>query len=119
MRLAERPYIESGWISHVGKVVLLAATYWVIAKAALLTAIPPGYATALWPASGVAVAALLVLALFTAVSMTIVTTGFGATLSVPAVARPVVAAAPVLGVTSLAFGVWYAAAAWSLAPYPF
>ena len=51
MRLAERPYIESGWISHVGKVVLLAATYWVIAKAALLTAIPPGYATALWPAS--------------------------------------------------------------------
>ena len=61
----------------------------------------------------------LLLALFTAVSMTIVTTGFGATLSVPAVARPVAGAAPVLGVASLAFGLWYAAAAWSLAPYPF
>ena len=71
------------------------------------------------PDETVAVAALLVLALFTAVSMTIVTTGFGATLSVPAVARTVVGAAPVLGVASLAFGVWYAAAAWSLAPYPF
>lgn len=71
------------------------------------------------PDETVAVAALLVLALFTAVSMTIVTTGFGATLSLPAVARPVVTAAPVLGVASLAFGVWYAAAAWSLAPYPF
>ena len=37
--------------------------------------------------------------------MTIVTTGFGATLSTPAVARPVLTAAPVLGVASLAFGV--------------
>jgi hypothetical protein len=27
--------------------------------------------------------------------------------------------APVLGTASLAFGVWYATAAWSLAPYPF
>ena len=71
------------------------------------------------PDETVAVAGLLVLALFTAVSMTIVTTGFGATLSVPAVARPVVGAAPVLGVASLTFGIWYAAAAWSLAPYPF
>ena len=26
---------------------------------------------------------------------------------------------PALGAMSLAFGVWYAAAAWSLAPYPF
>jgi hypothetical protein len=71
------------------------------------------------PDETVAIAALLVLALFTAVSMTIVTTGFGATLSVPAVARSAAGAAPALGVASLAFGVWYAAAAWSLAPYPF
>jgi hypothetical protein len=28
------------------------------------------------------------------------------------------AAAPALGATSLAFGIWYAAAAWNLAPYP-
>ena len=71
------------------------------------------------PDETLAIGALLVLALFTAVSMTIVTTGFGATLSVPAVARSFTAAAPALGAASLAFGLWYAAAAWSLAPYPF
>jgi hypothetical protein len=27
--------------------------------------------------------------------------------------------APTLGLASLAFGLWYAAAAWALAPYPF
>lgn len=71
------------------------------------------------PDPTVSIAALLVLALFTAVSMTIVTTGFGAALTVPAVARSVGGAAPALGVASLAFGLWYAAAAWSIAPYPF
>ena len=71
------------------------------------------------PDETMAIGALLVLALFTAVSMTVVTTGFGATLSIPAVARSVAGVAPALGVASLAFGVWYAAAAWSLAPYPF
>jgi high-affinity nickel permease len=71
------------------------------------------------PSETVAVASLLVLALFTAVSMTIVTVGFGLTLT----ARPVAAASntvvPALGALSLAFGVWYAAAAWGLVPYPF
>ncbi len=71
------------------------------------------------PSETVAVASLLLLALFTAVSMTLATVGFGLTLT----ARPVVAAAntvvPALGAASLAFGLWYAAAAWSLAPYPF
>lgn len=71
------------------------------------------------PSETVAVASLLLLALFTAVSMTVVTVGFGLTLT----ARPVTAASsaviPALGTLSLAFGVWYAAAAWSLAPYPF
>ena len=66
-----------------------------------------------------AVLSLALLAVFTAASMTIVTAGYGLTL----VSRPVRTAfqtiAPMLGVTSLAFGVWYAAAAWSLAPYPF
>jgi hypothetical protein len=51
--------------------------------------------------------------------MTVVTVGFGLTLT----ARPVVRASntviPALGILSLAFGVWYAAAAWALAPYPF
>lgn len=69
------------------------------------------------PSTGLAVVSLVVVALFTGVSMTAVTTGFGATLA----ARPgaVAAAAPVLGLASLAFGFWYAAAAWSLMPYPF
>lgn len=71
------------------------------------------------PSTPVAVSSLLVLALFTAVSMTIVTAGFGLTLG----SRPVAAAfngvAPLIGVTSLAFGCWYAAAAWSLIAYPF
>jgi hypothetical protein len=71
------------------------------------------------PSETVAVASLVLLALFTAVSMAVVTAGFGLTLS----ARPVAAASnavvPALAVASLAFGVWYAAAAWSLAAYPF
>ena len=65
------------------------------------------------------IAALLVLAVFTAVSMTLVTTGFGAVLGAGGTRGAVAAAAPGLGLASLAFGVWYAAAAWSLAPYPF
>ncbi len=71
------------------------------------------------PDETVALASLVLLAVFTAVSMTIVTTGFGAALSAPPVARSLAGAAPALGVASLAFGLWYAAAAWSLAPYPF
>ena len=69
------------------------------------------------PSTALAVASLVVLAVFTGVSMTVVTTGFGATLA--ANQRAVTAAAPVLGLLSLAFGFWYAAAAWSLMPYPF
>jgi hypothetical protein len=71
------------------------------------------------PSPELALVGLVVLAFFTAVSMTVVTTGFGAVLSVRPVAGSLGAAAPVLGGVSVAFGVWYAAAAWSLAPYPF
>ena len=71
------------------------------------------------PSTDLALVALVALALFTAVSMTIVTTGLGAVLSLRSVAGSLASAAPVLGGASLAFGVWYAAAAWSLAPYPF
>jgi hypothetical protein len=71
------------------------------------------------PSVPVACAALVVLALFTAVSMTIVTTGFGLTLSSTRIASAFNGVAPVLGLSSLAFGVWYAAAAWSLTAYPF
>jgi hypothetical protein len=69
------------------------------------------------PSTALAVASLGVLALFTGVSMTMVTTGFGATLA--ARQGAVTAAAPMLGLVSLVFGFWYAAAAWSLMPYPF
>jgi ABC-type nickel/cobalt efflux system permease component RcnA len=71
------------------------------------------------PSTPVAVASLLVLAVFTAVSMTALTTGFGFTLGSRRVAAGVNAYAPALGALSLAFGVWYAAAAWSLVVYPF
>ncbi|MBA2642625.1 MAG: hypothetical protein H0U82_06850, partial [Actinobacteria bacterium] len=71
------------------------------------------------PSETVAVASLLLLALFTAISMAIVTAGFGLTLSARPVATAVTSAIPAIGCVSLAFGVWYAAAAWSLAPYPF
>jgi ABC-type nickel/cobalt efflux system permease component RcnA len=69
--------------------------------------------------TALAVISLVILAVFTAVSMAILTAAFGVTLS----SRPVRGAfngiAPALGVGSLAFGLWYAAAAWSLMPYPF
>ncbi len=38
---------------------LLAVVYFAAAKVSLLAAIPPGYATAIWPPSGIALAALL------------------------------------------------------------
>jgi ABC-type nickel/cobalt efflux system permease component RcnA len=66
-----------------------------------------------------AVAALVLLAAFTALSMTILSTGFGATLA----SRPVRGAferlAPALGLASLAFGIWYGLGALELAPYVF
>jgi hypothetical protein len=71
------------------------------------------------PSETVAVASLLLLALFTAVSMTVVTVGFGLTLTARPIASASHAVIPALGALSLAFGVWYAAAAWSLASYPF
>ena len=62
-----------------------------------------------------AVTALALLAAFTAVSMTVLTTAFGT-----AVARlPLARAVPALGGLSLAFGVWYSLGALSVAPYYF
>lgn len=70
------------------------------------------------PSTAVACLALVVLALFTAVSMTIVTTGFGITLSAAPVASAWNSVAPLLGVVSLTFGMWYAVAAWGLVSSP-
>ena len=71
------------------------------------------------PSRPAAVVSLVVLAAFTAVSMTLLTTGFGLTLRARPMAGSLGAVAPVLGTLSLAFGFWYAAAVWSLMPYPF
>jgi cytochrome c biogenesis protein CcdA len=67
----------------------------------------------------IAVLALGVFALFTAVSMTSLTTGFGLTLASRPVCKGFERLAPALGLASLAFGLWYASAAWTLTSYPF
>ncbi|CAA0087041.1 Sporulation kinase E [Zhongshania aliphaticivorans] len=40
-------------------IFLLAMSYFVLGKTALLLAIPPGYATAIWPSAGIALAAIM------------------------------------------------------------
>ena len=65
------------------------------------------------------VAALAILAIFTAVSMTALTTGFGVGLGSRVVSDAYGRVAPVLGCLSLGFGVWYALGALELAPYVF
>ena len=65
------------------------------------------------------VVALGLLAVFTAVSMAVLTAGLGATLGSGRVRKSFNRAAPGMGVASLAFGVWYALAALELAPYYF
>ncbi|HWG34110.1 MAG TPA: MASE1 domain-containing protein, partial [Gemmatimonadaceae bacterium] len=44
---------------YAGQLSLLAAVYFATAKLSLSLAIPPGYATAVWPPAGVALAAVL------------------------------------------------------------
>lgn len=66
-----------------------------------------------------AIVSLVILAVFTAVSMTMLTAAFGVTLVSGPVRGVFNAVAPVLGMGSLTFGLWYAAAAWSLIRYPF
>ena len=56
---------------------------------------------------GVAVAALALFALFTAVSMALLSTGFGMTLSTRRARASFHRIAPALGAVSLLFGVWY------------
>jgi ABC-type nickel/cobalt efflux system permease component RcnA len=65
--------------------------------------------------TALAIGALGILAAFTAVSMTLLTTGFGLTLGRRSLGR----LAPALGVASLAFGLWYALGTQNLLPYYF
>ena len=51
--------------------------------------------------------------------MSLLSSGFGLTLSRPRVRRSFAHVAPALGLVSLAFGVWYALGAQSLVPYVF
>jgi ABC-type nickel/cobalt efflux system permease component RcnA len=66
-----------------------------------------------------AVAALALFAFFTAVSMALLSTGFGLTLSSDRARRSFHRLAPALGAASLLFGVWYALGALQVAPYVF
>ncbi len=66
-----------------------------------------------------AVVALLLFALFTALSMAVCSGAFGVLLESGFARRSFDRLAPVLGLASMAFGVWYFAGAVSLAPYPF
>jgi hypothetical protein len=69
--------------------------------------------------TGLAIMSLALLAGFTVVSMSVVSSGFGWMLASRPAGASLGAVAPALGAASLLFGVWYATAAWSLAPYPF
>jgi len=51
--------IRIGAIPHAARLALLALAYFAAAKASLVFAIPPGYATAVWLPSGLAVAAVV------------------------------------------------------------
>lgn len=64
-----------------------------------------------------AVVSLALFAFFTAVSMAVLSTGFGLTLASGPVRRSFQTLAPVLGSASLAFGVWYVLGALHVAPY--
>lgn len=66
-----------------------------------------------------AVVSLALFALFTAVSMALLSTGFGLTLASGLGRRSFQTLAPVLGSASLAFGVWYMLGALHVAPYYF
>jgi len=71
------------------------------------------------PSHTLAIASLAVFAVFTAVSMAFLSTGFGRTLSSIRVRRSFDRLAPALGLVSLGFGIWYSLGALSLAPYYF
>ena len=69
--------------------------------------------------TSLAIVSLVLLAVFTAVSMAILTTGLGASLATRPLRRAFGVVAPALGVVSLAFGIWYGLSALELTPYYF
>ena len=71
------------------------------------------------PSHGLAVASLALFAFCTALSMALLSTGWGLTLGTTRSRRSFARIAPAVGLVSLAFGVWYALGAQSLLPYYF
>jgi len=71
------------------------------------------------PSHSLAIVCLAVFAFCTALSMSLLSSGFGLTLSRPRVRRSFARVAPALGFVTLAFGVWYALGSQSLVPYVF
>jgi hypothetical protein len=69
------------------------------------------------PTQPEALAALGVLAIGTAISMAILSLGFGYAITRGPVRRRMLALAPVLGVASLLFGAWYTLGALGAVPY--
>ena len=49
------------WLRRCAQVLTIALAYWLAGRLGLNLAIPPGYATAVWPASGIALAAVVLL----------------------------------------------------------
>jgi ABC-type nickel/cobalt efflux system permease component RcnA len=71
------------------------------------------------PSHALAVASLALFAFCTALSMALLSTGWGLTLGTARARRSFARVAPVVGLVSLAFGVWYALGAQSVLPYYF
>ena len=71
------------------------------------------------PSPSRAVAALLIFAAGTAVSMALLSTAFGLVIATGPLARNFERLAPVLGVLAAAFGFWYALGALGVVVYPF
>ena len=69
------------------------------------------------PDQAAAVAALIVLALGTAISMAALSSAFGYAITRGPVLRRMLAFAPAMGVLTLAFGAWYTLGAVGAVPY--
>jgi serine phosphatase RsbU (regulator of sigma subunit) len=54
-----RPLVPPFRLQTIAAILILGLLYAVAGRLGLLTAMPPGYATAVWPASGIALAAIL------------------------------------------------------------
>jgi hypothetical protein len=70
------------------------------------------------PGQGEAVAALILFAAAAALSMAVLSSGFGYVLTRGPVVRRVLALAPAMGVITLLFGAWYALGALNAVHYP-